>query len=172
MAESSPGAVPELSQQWIGFELANPYYPVLSNGVNHYLARYQAGLPVDGEFLWLDITVRKGQSSDNLKRFLVDNGAVWGEQHTVPLSLLERLGHRPEPERVVFEGGPFTTELIDRARVALTRKPTLIPDPEPTPAAKGVTGSSDGPAGARGSLSIGLPVRCYAAHSVAAKGTI
>ena len=134
VAEIPLALLPELSQQWIGsIELANPYYPVLLNGVYHYLARYQAGLPVDGEFLWVDIIIRKGQSYDNLKRFLVDNGAVWGEQHTfVPLSLLERLGHRPEPERVVFEGGPFTTELIDRVRVALTRTPTPIPDPEPT----------------------------------------
>jgi len=87
---------------------------------------------LDGEFLWVDIIVRKDQSYDNLKRFLVDNGAVWGEGGTfVPLSLLERLALRPEPERITFVGGPFTTELINRARVALTRTPTPTPDPGP-----------------------------------------
>ena len=70
VAEIPLALLPELSQQWIGsIELANPYYPVLLNGVYHYLARYQAGLPVDGEFLWVDIIIRKGQSYDNLKRF-------------------------------------------------------------------------------------------------------
>ena len=130
VAEIPLALLPELSQQWIGgIELANPYYPVLSDAVYHYWARHQAGLPMDGEFLWVEIYVRKGQSYDNLKRFLVDNGAVWGEGGTfVPLSLLERLGGRPEPEQVVFVGGPYTTELIDRARAALTRTPTPIPD--------------------------------------------
>ena len=137
VAEVPLALLPELSQQWVGsIEHANPYYPVLSNGVNHYLVRYQAGLPLDGEFLWLDITVRKGQSSDNLKQFLMDNRAVWGDYDTfVPLSLLERLALRSEPERIVFIGGPFTTELIYRVRDALTRTPTPIP--EPTPAAEG-----------------------------------
>ena len=133
VAEVPLTLLPELSQQWVGsIEHANPYYPVLSNGVNHYLVRYQAGLPLDGEFLWLDITVRKGQSSDNLKQFLVDNGAVWDDYDTfVPLSLLEQLALRPEPERIVFIGGPFTTELIYRVRDALTRTPTPIPEPAP-----------------------------------------
>ena len=131
VAEVPLALLPELSQQWIGsLELANPYYPVLGHNVYRYLAKYQADLPVDGEFLWLDITVRKGQSSDNLKQFLVDNGAVWDDYDTfVPLSLLERLALRPEPERIVFVGGPFTTELIGRVRDALTRTPTPIPEP-------------------------------------------
>ena len=90
VAEVPLALLPELSQQWIGgLELANPYYPALSDAVYHYWARHRAGLPLDGEFLWVDIIVRKGQSYDNLKRFLVDNGAVWGEGGTfVPLSLL------------------------------------------------------------------------------------
>ena len=90
VAEIPLALLRELSQQWIGgLELANPYYPALSDAVYHYWARHQAGLPLDGEFLWVEIYVRKGQSYDNLKRFLVDNGAVWGEGGTfVPLSLL------------------------------------------------------------------------------------
>ena len=140
VAEVPLALLPELSQQWIGsIEHANPYYPVLSNGVNHYLARYQAGLPLDGEFLWVRITVRKGQSFDSLRRFLEANGALMqysgSSKSFVPLSLLERLALRPEPERIVFVGGPFTTEIIGRARDALTRTPT--PFPEPTLAAGG-----------------------------------
>ena len=136
VAEIPLALLPELSQQWIGgLELANPYYPVLSDAVYHYLARNQAGLPMDGEFLWVLIQVRKGQSFNSLKRFLVDNGSLMrysgSSSALVPLSLLERLALRPEPERITFVGGPFTTELINRARVALTRTPTPTPDPGP-----------------------------------------
>ena len=136
VAEIPLALLPELSQQWIGgLELANPYYPVLSDAVYHYLARHQAGLPMDGEFLWVLIQVRKGQSFNSLKRFLVDNGSLMrysgSSSALVPLSLLERLALRPESERITFVGGPFTTELINRARVALTRTPTPTPDPGP-----------------------------------------
>ena len=133
VAEIPLALLPELSQQWIGgLELANPYYPALSDAVYHYLARHQAGLPMDGEFLWVLIQVRKGQSFNSLKRFLVDNGSLMrysgSSSALVPLSLLERLALRPEPERITFVGGPFTTELINRVRVALTRTPTPTPD--------------------------------------------
>ena len=137
VAEVPLALLPELSQQWIGsIELANPYYPALGHNVYYYWARHQAGLPLDGEFLWVRIYVRKGQSFDSLRRFLEANGALMqysgSSKALVPLSLLERLGSRPEPERVTFLGGPFTTELVDRARDASTRAHTSIPDPEPT----------------------------------------
>ena len=133
VAEIPLALLPELSQQWIGgLELANPYYPALSDAVYHYLARHQAGLPMDGEFLWVLIQVRKGQSFNSLKRFLMDNGSLMrysgSSSALVPLSLLERLALRPEPERITFVGGPFTTQLINRVRVALTRTPTPTPD--------------------------------------------
>ena len=113
MAEIPLALLPELSQQWIGgLELANPYYPALSDAVYHYWARHQAGLPMDGEFLWVLIQVRKGQSFNSLKRFLVDNGSLMrysgSSSALVPLSLLERLALRPELERITFVGGPFT----------------------------------------------------------------
>ena len=136
VAEVPLALLPELSQQWVGsIELANPYYPVLGHNVYRYWARHQAGLPLDGEFLWVRIYVRKGQSFDSLRRFLEANGALMqysgSSKALVPLSLLERLGLRPEPERINFFGGPFTTELVDRARAALTRTPTPTPDPGP-----------------------------------------
>ena len=134
VAEIPLALLPELSQQWVGsIEHANPYYPVLGHNVYHYWAKHQAGLPVDGEFLWVRITVRKGQSFDSLRRFLEANGALMqykgSTKSFVPLSLLMRLALRQEPERIVFVGGPFTTELIDRARDASTRTPTPIPEP-------------------------------------------
>ena len=136
VAEIPLALLPELSQQWVGsIELANPYYPVLGHNVYYYWARHQAGLPLDGEFLWVQIYVRKDQSFNSLERFLEANGALMqysgSDLAWVPLSLLERLALRPEPERINFFGGPFTTELIDRARAVLTRTPTPTPDPGP-----------------------------------------
>ena len=177
VAEIPLSLLPELSQHWVGeIEHANPYYPVLTHGVNDYLVRYQAGLPLDGEFLWVNIDIRKEQPLNNLDLFRHGNGALLGNVYAhgfdafVPLSLLESLALRSELEQIRFVGGPFQTTSVEqwreRLRAALTPTPTLTTTPEPTPAAGSVTGSSNGATGATSSMVTRSPA--LLAHNVTA----
>ena len=153
VAEVPVSLFPELSRQRIGtIEHANPYHPLLSQGINTTLPEYQAGLlPSHAEFLWLDITPSEGEAFSNLKRFLESNGALlvnmYGDSFEafVPISLLERLAMRPEPTQTEFNGGPFASELIDQIRERMRQEgssgsPTATPTTDSSSTSEGEKG--------------------------------